>query len=201
MAPWKNMAPWKTLTASLLLTLPLLNCSSKPKFTPAHDDLLGRMQAKKQKLNDKGILAEVALGESKNLQTAIDKAELEARARLARSMESKNSSLQKAFQEEVGREYSEHFSQAVKNVADDLLRGTTLVETPFEQNGEGVYRVCGLMVMDGDLYAKALANELEADKAMRDRFRASKAYKELNDEIRAFEEWKKSESAPAAQGS
>ncbi len=190
------MRKLKSIAAGLILPLALLNCSHKPKFQPAKDDLLGKMQDKKRKLNEKGILAEVALGESRNLQTAIDKAELEARAKLARSVESKTSSLQKKFEEEVGHEYSEHFSQAIKSVSDQILHGSTLVETPFEQDGEGNYRVYGLMILDSDLYAKALAQELESEKATRDRWRASRAYKELNEEVAAFQQWKDKEAAP-----
>jgi hypothetical protein len=193
------MKTLKTLAACLAMALPLLHCAKKPKFEEARIDMLEKMQARKKKLNDKGVLAEVAIGESRSLQTAIDKAELEARARLARSVESKTSSLQKKFQEEVGNDYSDHFSQAVKSVSDQVLRGSTLAETPFEQNGEGVYRVFGLMVLDGDLYMKALAAQLEGDKALRDRWRASRAYKELNDEVAAFNEWKRNEAAPPAE--
>lgn len=197
-----DMNGLKTITAAVLAALALLNCSHKPKFEPAKNDLFGELQGKKRKLNEKGVAAEVAIGESRNLQAGIDKAELEARAKLSRSLESKTSSLQKKFQEEVGREFSDHFSEAVKNISDQTLRGTTLQETRFEQNGEGVYRVYGLMILDSDLYMKALAGELEADKATRDRFRASRAYKELNEEVDAFREWKKKEAAPqTAQGS
>lgn len=184
------------IAACLALALPLLNCSHKPKFQPAKNDILGEEQSRKKKLNEKGTLAEIGIGESKNLQTAIDKAELDARARLTRSLETKTSSLQKKFREEVGGETSDHFSQAVKSVTDRVLRGTTLVETPFEQDGEGTYRVYGLMVLDASIYQKGLADQLEADQALRDRWRASKAYKELNDEVAAFQEWKRQEAAP-----
>lgn len=193
------MRSLKMMAAGLLLALPLVNCSHKPKFEPAKDNLLEKMQARKKKLNDKGMLAEVALGESPDLQTAMDKAELAARAKLARAVESRTSSLQKRFQEEVGGDHAEHFSQAVKSVSDQVLRGSSLAETPFEQDGEGLYRVCGLMVLDADLYAKALGSQLDADKALRDRWRASKAYKELDAEIAAYREWKKTEAAPGAE--
>lgn len=192
------MKTLKTLALCTLMALPVLNCAKKPMFEPAKSNLLEKMQAKKKKLNDKGVLAEVALGESKNLQTAINKAELEARAKITRSVESKTSSLQKKFAEEVGNDYSDHFSQAIKTISDQVISGSSLAETPFEQNGEGVYRVYGLMVLDNDLYAKVLGAQLEADKALRDRWRASRAYKELNDEIAAFQEWKKGEAMPPA---
>jgi hypothetical protein len=186
----------KTLAVCLLAALALIHCSKKPKFAPAKNDLYGDLQKKKQKLNGKGVAAEVAIGEAKTLQTGIDKAELEARAKLARALESKTSSLQKKFAEEAGKESSEHFSQTVKNLSDRVLRGTTLTETKFEQDGEGNYRVYALMVLDSDLYLKSLSGELDSDKATRDRFRASRAYKELNDEIQAYQDWKKQEAMP-----
>jgi hypothetical protein len=186
----------KILAACIIAVLPLMNCSKKPKFESVKNDIFGELQKKKAKLGEKGILAEVAIGESRSLQTGIDKTELEARAKLSRALESKTSSLQKKYQEEVGREFTDHFSQTVKTISDQMLRGTTLQETRFEQNGEGIYRVYGLMILNSELYMKALAGELEADKANRDRWRASKAYKELNDEVAAYQLWKKQEAAP-----
>lgn len=189
-----------THLAACVLALAAVNCSHKPDFEPARNDILGGLQGKKRKLNDKGVLAEVAIAESRDLQTAIDKAELEARAKLGRSIESKASSLQKKFREEVGGEDVDHFSQTVKGLSDQVLQGTTLTETPFEQDGEGRYRVYALMVLDAETYGKALAGRMEADGALRDRWRASRAYKELNDEIAAYREWKRSEAAPPADG-
>jgi hypothetical protein len=188
----------KPAVAVLLLALPILNCSRKPKFEPARNDILAELQKKKRKLNEKGVIAEVALAESRDLQTGINKVELEARARLSRGLESRISSLQKRFQEEVGRETADHFSQTVKGLSDQLVRGTALAETPFEQDGEGNYRVYGLMILDADLYGKALSARLEADKALRDRWRASRAYKELKEEVAAFQEWKLLEAVPEA---
>lgn len=191
-----------TLALGALVALPLLNCSQKPKFEPAKNDILGGLQAKKRKLNGKGVMAEVAIGESRKLQTAIHKAELEARAMLGRSLEAKTSSLQKRFEEEVGAEYLDHFSQAVKSVTDQVITGTTLQETPFEQDAEGNYRVYGLMVLDSEAYLKGLADAMAANQAMKARWRASKGYKELDDEIAAFRDWKRQKGAPpqAAQG-
>jgi hypothetical protein len=190
------MQKLKTIAICLVATLPLFNCAHKPKFEKVKNDVFAELQAKKKKLNDKGVIAEVAIAESRSLQTGIDKVELEARGKLSRSLESKTSTLQKKFQEEVGREFSDHFSQVVKTISDQMLHGTSLQETRFEQNEEGVYRVYGLMTLDSDLYLKALTNEMDADKANRDRFRASKAYKELNDEVAAYQAWKQQEAAP-----
>jgi len=184
----------KSIIISVTAGLLFFSCASKQKFEPVKNNYMKKLQAKKKKYNKKGIPAEIALGESLDLQTAINKAELEARARIARSVESKTSSLQKKFQDEAGDEFLDHFSQATKNITDRVLRGSTLMDSPFERNKEGVYRVYGLMVLDYDIYAKTLEDEIAANKAMKARWLASKAYKDLNEEVKEYNEWKKSQS-------
>lgn len=65
------MTPLKTIAACLLATLPLFHCAGKPKFDPTQNDLYGELQSKKRKLNEMGVAAEVAIGESGNLQTGL----------------------------------------------------------------------------------------------------------------------------------
>jgi len=189
----------KLIILAGLFSLVFWNCSgNKPKFKAASNNHLEKLQKKKNKFNKKGILAEIAIGESTNLQVAINKAELEARAKLSRSVESKTSSLQKKFQEEVGNEFLDHFKQVAKTVTDRVMHGTSLVETPFEKNGDGVYRVYGLMVLDYELYAKALSGEISANNAMKTRWQASRAYQELEDEVKAYQQWKQEQNRPPA---
>jgi hypothetical protein len=177
--------------------LALVACSHKPKFESAKVDRYAELQAKQRKLGEKGVLAEVAIGESRDLQTGIDKAELAARAKLARSLESRVSSLARKFEEEAGSDLSSHFSLALKGVSDETLRGASLQDTRFEQDGEGKYRVYGLMVLDAAAFRKAMAAQIESDQALRDRWRASRAYKDLDAEIEAYREWKRQEEAPS----
>ena len=67
------MKPIKTLILLLAATLPLLHCSHKPKFEPVKNNVYEELQAKKRKLGEKGVLAEVAISDSRNLQTGINK--------------------------------------------------------------------------------------------------------------------------------
>ncbi len=178
----------------LVASMTLFHCSSKPKFDPVKNDIYGDMQNRKKKLADKKIISEIGIGESLKFQIGIDKAELDARAKLSRSLETKVTTLQKKFQEEVGGDLADHFSETVKSISDQIIRGTSISETHFEQNSEGNYRVYSLIILDADLYAKALAEQLSAQKALQDRFRATVAYRELNDEAKAFQEWKQKEA-------
>ncbi|MBF0433125.1 MAG: LPP20 family lipoprotein [Fibrobacteria bacterium] len=166
-----------------------IGCAGGVKGQKGGDDLLAKLNDAKNKLKDEGIIAEVATATSQDLQTAINKVELEARAMLTRSLETKSSSLQKSFKEEVGEEYLDHFSQVTKNVSSKVLRGTTLRDTPYRKN-DGKYEVFGLMVMDPKVFADAMAAEMAANEAMKTRWLASKAYKELDQEIKAFEQFK-----------
>jgi hypothetical protein len=188
------MKTCKLISAFMLAGIIILTgCGgNKPKLQGTTDskDPLGELMAKKQELMEKGILAEVATAESQDLQTAINKVELETRGMLTRALESKNASLQKRFNEEVGEEYLEHFTQVTKNVASRVLQGTTLLETPYHETKEDKYRAFGIMVMNPKVYADALAAEMAANEAMKTRWLASKAYKELEKEAAAFEKFK-----------
>jgi hypothetical protein len=192
------MKTFKFISITMITAILILSgCASKPKMkgTRKSSDPLGKLMKKKQELLKKGILSEVATAESEDLQTAINKVELETRGALTRALESKNSNLQKRFIEEVGEEYLEHFTQVSKNVANRVLQGSTLMQNPYHETKDGNYRVYGIMVMDPKAFANALAAEMAANKAMKTRWLASKAYKELDEEARAFEKFKAEQEA------
>ena len=147
------------------------------------------LMQKKNELMAKGIVAEVATADSRDLQTAINKVEVKARGQMGRALEAKAKSLQKSFVEEAGPEFIEHFSQTTKVVSSKVLNATTLIETPFEQNDKG-YSVFGLMVMDPKAFSDAMKAELNANEAMKTRWLASKAYADLDKEVKNYEEFK-----------
>lgn len=183
-----------TVLISLALSVLLVACGSSntQKTDDKTGDYLVEMMQKKKELNAQGVLAEYATFTSKDLQTGINKVELETRAMLTRSLETKTSSLQKSFREEAGEEYMEHFTTATKSVSSRVLTGTSMNDIKFIKDEETKkYRVVGLMVMDPKIFAEALKAEAEANEAMKVRFHASKAYKSLNDEVAAYDDWKK----------
>jgi hypothetical protein len=183
-----------TILISIVVSILLVSCggSNTQKVENKTSEHLLLMMKKKKELNSQSILAEYATFTSKDLQTGINKVELEARAMLTRSLETKTSSLQKSFREEAGEEYLEHFTTATKSISSRVLTGTSLTDVKFLKDEETKkYRVVGLMVMDPKVFAEALAAEAEANEAMKVRFHASKAYKNLNDEVAAYEDWKK----------
>ncbi len=173
------------------IALIMVACSSsEPAAEPIPTDPYGKLLLEKKKLASQGIVAEVATAESRDLETAYNKVELAARAKVARTLESKTSSMQKEFKEEVGEEFLESFTQVTKSISSKVLNGSTLVKSIKEEKN-GKYSVTGLMVLDPAIVKSALDAELSANEAMMTRFKASKGYAELNSELQSYEEYKK----------
>ena len=175
-------------------------CSFKPRTqgTVKSKNPLEHLLHKKKKLAKKGVLPEVSTAQSGDLQTAMDKVELESRAKLARSLETRISSLQKQFKEETGQDYADHFQQTVKSISSRVLKASTLTETAYQKTGKH-YRAFGLMVMDSRLFASALEAEMQVQQSMKNRWLASRAYKALDKEVKEFERWKKAQPGPGLQ--
>ena len=183
-----------TTVISFAMAMGLAACGgSSPKWEGGakNDDIRGQLMAQKAKLAQKGILATVATATSKDLQTAIDKVELDCRAQMARALETKIENMQKQFKEEVGDEYLSTFSNVTNGITSTVISGTILQESPYRRGKDGTYEVHGLMVLDSKLFKDALAQQMAANQALKARWAASKAYEDLDKEVKEFEEYKK----------
>lgn len=132
----------------------------------------------------------VATAESKDMQVSVDKAQAAARASLAQQMETKFSGLQKRFSEEVGQsgsaEFLDQFTSAYKLVTSQELTGTRVKEQETLP-GEGIYRTFVMMELPIGPANKALRDKLASQQALYTRFRATQAFKDLNEEIEKYE--------------
>jgi hypothetical protein len=147
------------------------------------------MQEEASKISEKGGMAAVGLGDSRNTQLAITKAKVESRKNLAQQVQVKIENLEKAFIEEVGEasgsEMNELFSSATKQITSQTLQGTVPMIQKYETN-EGITTAYVLMVLNPDIIHDSLKNN--DAKHLYERFRASKAFEELDREIKEFEE-------------
>ena len=180
-------------TAFTLLALTVCigfsGCRSKPKMD-SDKSMFDYMQEEVAKMAEKGALASVGIGESRNTQLAITKAKVEARKNLAQAVQVKIENLEKAFIEEVGEasgsEMNELFSSATKQITSQTLQGTVPKMQKYETN-DGITTAYILMVLNPSLIDESLKNSGSA-KHMYERFRASKAFEELDKEMKEFEE-------------
>jgi len=173
---------------SLAVCIGFTGCKSAP---PADSDksMFDYMQEQVAKIADDGGMASVGIGESRKPDVAIAKAKLEARKNLAQLVQVKIENLEKAFVEEVGdadsSEINELFSSATKQITSQTLQGT-VPKMQKSDIDDGVTTAYVLMVLNPDIIHESLKNS--SAKHLYERFRASKAFEELDKEIKEFEE-------------
>lgn len=173
---------------TVALCIGFTGCKSKPKME-SDKTMFDYMQEEVAKISEKGGMASVGIGESSNIQLAITKAKVEARKNLAQLVQVKIENLEKAFVEEVGEasssEMNELFSSATKQITSQTLQGTVPKMQKYETD-DGVTTAYILMVLNPDIIDESLKNNNA--KHLYERFRASKAFEELDKEIKEFEE-------------
>lgn len=184
---------------SIILTAGLLaGCSTTPD-TPAQQGiesareqkpLFDDFQKESAKIIEKGGLAAVGIAQSKSLEIALSKAKMNARRELAQMLETKIESLQKSYTEETGMaadaEILAQFSSTAKAITSQQIRGSAAKELKYETSGSLV-TACALM----EINPKIILDQFQKQEQLYTRFRASKAYEELDKEIQEYEAYKK----------
>ena len=176
-----------------LLTMGLFigffGCNSPPK-TDSERSIFDDMQKEVKERTDNGQIAALGVVKSRNVQIAIARAKVEARKNLAQMVSLKINNLEKQFIEEVGEakgsEMNELFSSATKQVTSQKLQGSVPKMQKFDEK-DGITTAYVLMVLDPKIVDAALQGGGDSAKHMYERFRASKAFKELDDEIKAYQ--------------
>lgn len=144
--------------------------------------------------NDPNFFYAVNTQTSQDMQLAINKATADARAEIARQVEVKVNGLQKRFMEETGTgdnaQLLAMFTEATKTVVSVALTGSRVAKQRTAKEGNG-WRAYVLVEYPIGAASQALQQQLRNREEMYTRFRASQAYKELDDEVQKYEEWKK----------
>jgi hypothetical protein len=133
---------------------------------------------------------------SADMQLAIEKASADARADISRQMEVRVQSLVKKFDEEVGTgndtQLLSQFTSASKQVTSNVLTGSKIKYQKVTREGNG-YRAYVLMQLPVGAAADQLLQSMKKNDKTYTRFRATETFKELDDEAKKYEEFKKSE--------
>ena len=172
---------------SLVVCMGLAGCKSTP---PADSDntIFDDMQKRVSELNEEGSLAAVGIGESRLQDMAYARARINARAELARSIQTKIEDLQKSFMEEIGEpensEINQLFSSATKQITAETLVGSVPIDQRHDEEN-GLFNAYVLMVQNPEIIDRVIKNN--SAEHLYERFRASKAFEELDKEIAEFE--------------
>jgi hypothetical protein len=188
----------------VFFALTFVGCGGGYKGASGDGDPLGRLTARKNKLFEKGILAEVGVAHSSDKGMAISEACSDALNKIATAMEVKVSGLQKGFAQDMGGAIIKQDANAYKQMWDQLLYGVRSFETPYREDKTGFEAYC-FDIVDPKGFKTILAAQVEGQLALRTRLAASKTYAELDQEIRAFEKFKReggfsgADAAPAEE--
>lgn len=177
----------KSTLFAIVIAFALSSCSSSKATAPVADqERVQTLLKTREELINKGIPTAFVTTTSQDLQKAINMAELEARAQIARIIQDKTNDLQKGFSDQTNEDLTQHFMEAKKSIAFQTLSGSALNKIEFSQNN-GLYRVYALMILDPKLFKDALDAQFKSAESAKVRWMASKGYQELDKEIAAFE--------------
>ena len=141
--------------------------------------------------SDPNYLYSAATMTSRDMQMAVQKAETQARTNLAQQMEAKVSNLTKQFQEEVGlgedSELLQQFTSATKVVTQQTLSGSRTDQKELLEE-KGIYRAYVLMSLPIGTANQQLMEKIKANQNLYTRFRGTKAFEELDQEIEKLKE-------------
>jgi hypothetical protein len=179
-------------TVLTLTAVFLSGCSSTPKPVKQRA-LFEDMQKMSNEILKSGGLAVVGIGESRSLELALNKAKTNGRRELAQMLTVKVESLEKAFMDETGTpedaEIMSQFTTTTKVITSQQLAGSVAQELKYEVIGTTV-TAYALMVLD----PQTIADQLAKEKELYTRLQSTKAFDELDKEIKEYEAWKASQN-------
>ena len=130
------------------------------------------------------------------MDLAVQKASTDARAEIGRQMELKVNALQKKFAEEVGSgegsQLLEQFTTATKTVVSTELTGSKITKKEISQDGNN-YRAYVLAEYPIGAAQQAFLKQISKNEELYTRYRSSEAFKELDEDVKKYEEWKKTQ--------
>lgn len=173
----------------LLFILSLAGCGGF-RGAQGGGDPMDRLTAIRNKLYEKGILAEIGMSRSGDAEMAISQACASATKNICFSIEQKAAAMRKGAKQGVGSAVISEETHGYRINCSQMLYGVRSFETPVRRDGNQYEAFC-LEVMDPKPFREILAAQAEGELAMRARYRTSAGQAELEREMRAYEQFKR----------
>lgn len=181
----------KVTLGMIVLMLFVAACGSNNAVKNSIDDRPNFV--KKPPMDTPEYLFETGTGSSVRMEVAEEKAMIDAAARMARKLEQRVDAMQKSFTEEIASgnsansNFVESFTSVKKTIASTTLKGFSKVETSLQPDEQmGGYRAYVLTRYPVGEAAVLLQNALSREQELYVKFKESKAFKELEDEIEKY---------------
>jgi hypothetical protein len=149
------------------------------------------------KPEDPNFLYEPATATSQDMQLAVDKAVQAGRTGIGRQVETKIQGIQKRFQEETGvgedAQLLDQFTSASKTVVSTSLTGSKEINKKIIKDGK-MWRAYVLVQYPLGAAQEAFKAQVQKKEQLYTRFRATQVYKEMDDDVAKYEQWKKDQN-------
>jgi len=170
------------------LVMTMSSCGHSPYDYPGR---VGPITLPQEDLNYLYAVGAVA---SKDPQEALNLAKDDARADIARKLETRINSMFKRFHKEMGvgedAEFLTQASDISKSVTSKVLSGLRVAKTKSIKEGM-IFQAYVLVEMPIGVANAALMDAIKKREHMYTRFRGSQGFQELEDEVEKYEEYKK----------
>lgn len=182
----------KTLTIIFSLFL-LFSCSNTKEVVKIDSEVEYIPDWYLATWDDSNYVIESSAATSTNLEIAIAKASTEARAKIARNIEMKINSMQKKLEEEIdfgnNSELISQFTQATKTVVSTELYGSKITKRKIIKDGYNwkVFVLAEYPIIHAN---EALLNKIVDNNNLYLQLKNSEVFKELNNEVKQYEEIK-----------
>ncbi len=190
---WNPFAVLLSITMLLLFT----SCASTQKTAVIESPKVSGIETPKWFLtppSDEKYLYAATTATSRDLQLAINKAATDARVEIGRQVELRVQGFQKKFDEETGMgkdaQLLQMYTQATKSIISTSLSGSRINDQKFSEEKEGIYRAFVLIAYPIGAVGQELVNQIKSKEQLYTRFRASETFKEMNEDVQRYEEWK-----------
>lgn len=169
----------------------LSGCSSTPeaKKAEAQQSMFDDFQKISTQIVESGGIAVVGIGESKSLELALKQAKANGRVELAQLLKTKLEAIREEFVEETGltedAQILAQFESTAQAIISEQIQGRVAKELKYEIL-DGTVNAYALMELDPQI----VMTQLTKEKELYPRFRATKAFENLDKEIKEYEAYK-----------
>ena len=190
--PHKRESEMLKLAATLVLVSLIAGCAGPKELHEAESAEIPKWYTNPPQDDD--YLTEAATATSQDMQMSVDAALVAARAGIARQVEVKMTATQKRLQDEVAPDaaLTQRFKQTITSIVSESLTGSRVRHQEVSRDGS-IWRAYVLAEYPVGAANQALMQRLQASNEMSTRLRSSEAWKELEAEVVAYEEWKDSQ--------
>ena len=174
---------------TIVLIIAMAGCAGKELM----NDPVADLYQYANQLESDGALAVVGYGESSRKDLAMEKSIANAQRMIGEALNVEVNALKKKFIEEVGTddaEVNEFFSIVTTILTKSEYSGATMEKTYNLERKDGKLEYYTVMALNPDLIVQSIDDQLK-NRKMYERFRASNAFKELEDKIEKYEESQK----------